>query len=94
MGQRVVPPYVELVMKELAVRMETRRKGKRRFVTQEDATVAIQRAFRARKLRNLEKAAKMAMMSHGANVSRQTSAAARSRAAGDRGALAIQVPTP
>ena len=59
--EELLGPHIKAVMKEMTARMKARRRPKR-FATQEEATIAIQRAFRARRARNLEKAAKIAMM--------------------------------
>jgi mlo protein len=50
------------VVKQLAASLERRRRGTRRFATQEQAVLHIQRAFRERKKRNLGRAAKLALM--------------------------------
>ena len=50
------------VVKQLAASLERRRRGTRRFATQEEAVLHIQRAFRERKKRNLGRAAKLALM--------------------------------
>ena len=54
--------HMKAMMKDLAERMERRRTGTRLFRTEEDAILHIQRAFRARKERYLENAAKIAMV--------------------------------
>ena len=55
-------------------RMEMKRTGMTRmFKTREDAVVHIQRTFRQRKLRNLEKAAMVAMTKHGETVKTEES---------------------
>ena len=54
--------HMKTMMKDLAATMERRRKGTRLFRTEEDAILHIQRAFRARKERYLENAAKIAMV--------------------------------
>ena len=50
------------VVKQLAERLERRRRGTRRFATQEHAVTHIQRAFRERKKQNLGRAAKVALL--------------------------------
>ena len=50
------------VVKQLAASLERRRRGTRRFATEEQAVLHIQRAFRERKKRNLGRAAKLALM--------------------------------
>ena len=50
------------VVKQLAASLDRRRRGTRRFATEEQAVLHIQRAFRERKKRNLGRAAKLALM--------------------------------
>lgn len=50
------------VVKQLAASLERRRRGTRRFATQEHAVTHIQRAFRERKKKNLGRAAKVALL--------------------------------
>jgi hypothetical protein len=57
------------VVTQLAHRLEQRRRGVRKFKTETHAVVHIQREFRARRRRNLEKAARVAML-HAASRAR------------------------
>lgn len=65
--------HSKAVVRELAERLEKKRMSRRMFATKEEAVVLIQRAFRARRARHLEKAAKVIMVSHGALVTKERS---------------------
>ena len=61
---------VQSVMTTLAAKLERRRRGIKKFATQEQAVVHIQKTFRARKKRNLDKAARVAMLHAASSGSR------------------------